>query len=126
MMAGKGLASTMQELTGDLAEIGVADPWVMQDEKTGELRLVHLIADSPALKAGLRPRDVIETIDGAPAAILSRDEAFARIRGKAGTLVQLTVRRGDASFDVGLVREVLTLRTVVRAFATNKEGRIFD
>ena len=119
------LASTIQELTGELADIGVADPWVMQDEKTGELQLVHLIADSPALKAGLRPHDVIETIDGTPAATLSRDEAFARMRGKAGTRVHLTVRRGKAGFDVGLMRELLTQRTVVRAFATNKEGRIF-
>jgi len=119
------LASTIQELTGELADIGVADPWVMQDEKTGELQLVHLIADSPALKAGLRPHDVIETIDGTPAATLSRDEAFARMRGKAGTRVHLTVRRGKAGFDVSLMRELLTQRTVVRAFATNKEGRIF-
>jgi C-terminal processing protease CtpA/Prc len=52
-------------LKGELADIGLADPWVMQDEKTGELQLVHLIADSPALKAGLQPHDVIETIDGA-------------------------------------------------------------
>ncbi len=119
------LASTIQELTGELADIGVADPWVMQDEKTGELQLVHLIADSPALKAGLRPRDAIETIDGTPAATLSRDEAFARMRGKAGTRVPLTVRRGKVGFDVILMRELLTQRTVVRAFATNKEGRIF-
>ena len=119
------LASTIQELTGELADIGVADPWVMQDEKTGELQLVHLIADSPALKAGLRPHDVIETIDGTPAATLSRDEAFARMRGKAGTRVHLTVRRGKAGFDVSLMRELLTQRTVVRAFATSKEGRIF-
>ena len=119
------LASTIQELTGELADIGVADPWVMQDEKTGELQLVHLIADSPALKAGLRPHDVIETIDGTPAATLSRDEAFARMRGKAGTRVHLTVRRGKAGFDVSLMRELLTQQTVVRAFATNKEGRIF-
>src|SRR5258708_171183 len=106
LMSQTELASTIQELTG-------------------ELQLVHLIADSPALKAGLRPHDVIETIDGAPAATLSRDEAFARIRGKAGTLVRLTVRRGNASFDMSLIREMLTQRTVVHTSTTNKEGRLF-
>jgi carboxyl-terminal processing protease len=125
LMSQTELASTLQELKGDLADIGVADPWVTQDEKTGELQLLHLIADSPALKAGMRPHDVIQTIDETPAATLSRDEAFARIRGKAGTLVRLTARRGNASFDLSLTREMLTQRTVVRTSATNKEGRIF-
>jgi carboxyl-terminal processing protease len=125
IMSPSELASTIKELSGELADIGVADPWVMQDEKTGELQLVHLIADSPALKAGLRPHDAIETIDGTPSATLSRDESFARIRGKAGTPVRLTVRRGNTSFDVSLIREALTQRTVVRTFVTNKEGRIF-
>jgi carboxyl-terminal processing protease len=125
LMSQAELASTLQELKGELANIGVADPWVMQDENTGELQLAHLIADSPALRADLRPHDVIETIDGALAATLSRDEAFARIRGKAGTLVRLTVRRANASFDLNLTREMLTQRTVVRTSAMNKEGRTF-
>lgn len=119
------LAGTIQELSGELADIGVADPWVIQDEKTGELELVHLIADSPALKADLRPYDVIETIDGTPTAILSRDQALARLRGKADTLVRLRVRRGNTSFDVSLTRELLTRRTVVRAFAATVQGRVF-
>ena len=125
LMSQTELASTIQELKGELADIGLADPWVVQDEKTGELQLVHLVADSPALKAGLRPQDAIEAIDGALAATLSRDEAFARIRGKAGTAVRLTVRRGNASFDLSLAREMRTQRTVVHTSATSKEGRIF-
>jgi carboxyl-terminal processing protease len=117
------LNSTMQELTGELADIGFADPWLTQDQKTGELEIGHLIADSPALKAGLRPRDVIAAIDGTPTAKLSRDEAFMRIRGQQGTPVRLTVRRSNATFDVSVVREVLTLRTV-RGFARSEHGRI--
>jgi carboxyl-terminal processing protease len=125
VMSSTELASTMQELTGELGDIGVADPWVIQDEKTGELQLVHLIADSPALKAGLRLHDAITSIDGTSTAALTRDEAFARIRGRAGTLVRLTVRREHSRFDVSVVREVLTRRTVVRATTMNKDGRIF-
>ncbi len=117
------LNSTMQELTGELADIGLADPWLTQDQKTGELEIMHLIADSPALKAGLRSHDVIAAIDGTPTTKLCRDEAFMRIRGQPGTPVRLTVRRSNASFDVSVVREVLTLRTV-RAFARGEQGRI--
>jgi carboxyl-terminal processing protease len=125
VMSSTELASTMQELTGELGDIGVADPWVIQEEKTGELQLVHLIADSPALKAGLRPHDAITAIGGTSTAALTRDEALARIRGRAGTPVRLTVRREHTRFDVSVVREVLTRRTVVRATTMNKDGRIF-
>jgi carboxyl-terminal processing protease len=125
LMSQTELASTLQELKGELADIGVADPWVTQDEKTGELQLLHLIANSPALKAGLRPHDVIQTIDETPTTTLSRDAAFARIRGKAGTPVHLTVRRGNASFDLSLMREMLTQQTVVRTSTTNVRGRVF-
>jgi carboxyl-terminal processing protease len=125
LMSQTELAGTLQELKGELADVGVADPWVIQNEKTGAFQLAHLIMDSPAWKAGLRPHDVIEAIDAAPAGTLSRDEAFARIRGKAGTLVRLTIRRGNASFDLSLTRQMLTQRTVVRSSVTNKGERIF-
>src|SRR6202035_4571825 len=124
LMSQTELASTLQELKGELADIGVADPWVAQDPKTGELQLLNLISDSPALKAGLRPHDVIQTIDETPTTTLSRDEALARIRGQAGTPVRLTVRRGNASFDLSLMREMLTQRTVTRTSYTKTERRM--
>ena len=123
LMGSAELNSTMQELTGELADIGLADSWVTQDQNTGELEIGHLIADSPALKAGLRPHDVVAAIGGMPTTKLSRDEAFMRLRGQPGTPVRLTVRRGSASFAVSVVRQVLTLRTV-RGFARSEHGRI--
>ncbi|OLE41855.1 MAG: hypothetical protein AUI36_24450 [Cyanobacteria bacterium 13_1_40CM_2_61_4] len=89
LMGSAELNSTMQELTGELADIGLADPWVTQDQNTGELEIGHLIADSPALKAGLRPHDVVAAIGGMPTNKLSRDEAFMRLRGLPGTPVRL-------------------------------------
>jgi carboxyl-terminal processing protease len=50
LMSQAELASTIQQLTGELADTSLADPWVIQDEKTAVLQLVHLIADSPASK----------------------------------------------------------------------------
>jgi len=48
------LASTVQEFSGQIGGIGLSDPWVALDRKTGRFTILHLIADSPALKAGLQ------------------------------------------------------------------------
>jgi carboxyl-terminal processing protease len=106
------LASTVQEFSGHIGGIGLSDPWVALDRNTGGFTILHLIRDSPALKAGLQPRDVIEAVAGTPTKELSRDEIFMRTRGKAGTRVRLTIRRGNKVFPVVIVRELLTARTV--------------
>jgi carboxyl-terminal processing protease len=118
------LASTVQEFTGQIAGIGLSDPWVALDRNTGEFKILHLIADSPALKTGLQPLDVIQAVEGMPTKNLARDEILMRTRGKAGTGVQLTIRRGNKLFDVVVTRELLTVRTV-RSRITGDPGKHF-
>ena len=66
--------------------IGVlVDSTAAQDPATG-LRIVYVFPGSPALAAGLKPRDVILAVEGDPCA---RPEI---IRGPVGTGVSLTVR----------------------------------
>jgi carboxyl-terminal processing protease len=79
-----------QELTtGEFSGIGV---WL--DVKDGELVVLSVLPNSPALQVGLQPGDVIEAIDGEPVAKMTTDEAVARIKGKTGTDVDLTIDRG--------------------------------
>lgn len=79
-----------QELTtGEFSGIGV---WL--DVKDGDLVVLSVLPNSPALEVGLRPGDVIEAIDGEPVAKMTTDEAVARIKGKTGTDVDLTIERG--------------------------------
>ena len=87
-----------QELTtGKFSGIGV---WL--DVKDGDLIVLSVLPNSPALEVGLRPGDLIETIDGEPVARMTTDEAIARIKGKSGTDVTITVSREveDVSFDI--------------------------
>ncbi len=80
-----------------------------------DCRLVVIapIDGSPADRAGVRPGDVIERIDGASVAGLTVDDSVKRVRGPKGTTVTLTlVRNGGTPFDVPIVRDVITQREV--------------
>ncbi len=68
------------------------------------IKVLRPIADSPAERAGLRSGDVIVKIDDAP--VLSDvDAAIDQMRGPAGTLVKLSVRRPGAERIVDLALE---------------------
>jgi len=57
------------------------------------LVIINPIEDSPALAAGLKPGDVILTVDGATLDGLTPDEARNLVRGPAGTQVKLHIQR---------------------------------
>ena len=78
-------------LSGSYVGIGVQ----LDSTDSDEPRVVTVFHDSPADKAGLRTGDVILEVDGVPAAGSSLDDVVERIRGEAGTAVELTVRAGE-------------------------------
>ncbi|MFH1145791.1 MAG: S41 family peptidase [bacterium] len=61
--------------------------------KKGNLTVVTPLIGSPAEKAGLKAGDVIIGIDGKDAFGIPLDQAIFSIRGRAGTVVKLTVAR---------------------------------
>lgn len=63
-------------------------------DSSGDVEIIAPIAGTPAANAGLKPKDVITTINGASAAGLSPDAAVNKIRGPAGTKVTLGILRG--------------------------------
>jgi carboxyl-terminal processing protease len=72
------------------------------------MTVVSAIAKSPAETAGLRGGDVVTAIDGASVDGLTLDQAVAKVRGKKGTPVVLTIARtGQAPFDLRIVRDTI-------------------
>jgi carboxyl-terminal processing protease len=55
------------------------------------LRVLNVFRGSPAAHAGIRKQDLILSVDGRSIAGLSSDLATSRIKGKAGTKVELEV-----------------------------------
>lgn len=65
-------------------------------DKDGNLVVVAPIAGFPADKAGLKPQDIITTVNGTSTTGMSIDDAVSKIRGKSGTPVTLKVVRDHA------------------------------
>jgi carboxyl-terminal processing protease len=78
----------IEQLSGSFGGIGVE--LVVRD---GNLMVLAPLKDSPAEKAGLKPKDIILKIDDKDATKMTFDEAVSAIRGKPGTSVKLTVIR---------------------------------
>jgi carboxyl-terminal processing protease len=78
----------------------------------------------PAREAGIKPGDVIISIDGRQAATLEFDRAVSLIGGEAGTTVSLTVRRPgeDGPIEFRVVRERLS-KAAVRSRLIPTSGR---
>jgi predicted metalloprotease with PDZ domain len=63
--------------------------------------------NSPASMAGIRPKDLIYSIDGVRTNNLNSDSVFELLSGTPGTTVRLNITRGQSMFNVLLTREDL-------------------
>lgn len=74
------------------------------DLRDGFVTVIAPLAGTPADSAGVAPGDRISAIDGRPTTGLSMDEVQQALRGPNGTLVRLSIDRGET------VSKVFTLR----------------
>ena len=81
--------------------------------ENGVIKVVSPIDDTPASKAGILPGDLIFALDGEPVQGLTLQEAVERMRGKVGTPIKVSIRRGTKDpFDVSLTRETIKVKPV--------------
>ncbi|MGL5033156.1 MAG: S41 family peptidase, partial [Microcystaceae cyanobacterium] len=103
------------DTSGELTGVGIQ---LAQDPKTKELVVIAPIEETPAYRAGVLAKDVIVKINGKPTKGMDVDDAVKLIRGKPGTNVVLTIRRGKKDIDYPLVRAKIEIHPV-RAEAEN-------
>ncbi|MBT2731501.1 S41 family peptidase [Carnobacterium sp. ISL-102] len=75
--------------------------------------IVSPIAGSPAEKAGLQPNDIILKADDQELTGMTLNEAVSHIRGEKGSEVTLTIRRGESTFEVKVVRDTIPVETII-------------
>ena len=85
------------------------------------LRIVTVYPSSPAKRAGLREGDVVTHANGRRLAGLAEGAATALIKGREGTAVTLTLKRGERTFKRRMVRERIEV-PVVQSRIANAGG----
>ena len=88
------------------------------------LRIQTVYPESPAEKAGLRVGDVVTGAANRKLAGLSDEKAIALVKGREGTSVTLTIRRGDRTFKKRVTRARVSVPVVSSRLANAGGTRV--
>tara|TARA_Y100001968_G_scaffold333383_1_gene395890 strand:+ start:20971 stop:22320 length:1350 start_codon:yes stop_codon:yes gene_type:complete len=108
------------DTSGQLMGVGIQ---ISLDKETDNLVVVSPIEGTPAFKAGIKPKDVIVSIDGNKTKGLSIEKAVKLIRGERGTSVTLGVLRNSRLIKFRLIRERIEINTV-KSFVNKTQNGI--
>ncbi len=86
------------------------------------VNITSVFPGSPAELAGLRSGDLISHIDGQAVDDLEANEASRALKGLPDTVVVLTIQRGSVVFDVSVVRKIVSVPTVSKAYIEGNIG----
>jgi carboxyl-terminal processing protease len=92
----------------------------------GNVRVVSLIDDAPAVRAGIKPGDIIIALNGNPVERLSATHMIDQMEGRPNTLVTLTIRRAgvDHALDFSIRRTVIRIKAVKQRLEPGRIGYI--
>lgn len=93
------------------ASFGGIGATIQQNDKS--LSVASVLPGTPAKKAGIQVGDVLTAVNHKSTKGLSVTQAVAKIRGKIGTKVTLTLQRAGKSLDLELTRAKITTETVL-------------
>ncbi len=97
------------DTTGELMGVGIQ---ISLDEVTNQIVVVSPIEGTPAFFAGIKPKDIIVSIDSKPIEGMSIDSTVKLIRGKKGTKVELGIIRDKKLLNISLIRDRIQINVV--------------
>ncbi len=99
---------------------------VSQDVRTGIITIVKPYKEGPAYKAGMLPDDILYKIEGEEVTGKDLSEVVSKIKGKAGTEVNVTIYREGVSdaMDLTIVRQKINIPTIEHEMLENDIGYI--
>ena len=98
-----------QQTSGSFVGIGV---YISPSEEDDHITIIAPIEGSPAEKSGIKAGDKILKVDGKVVSAKNSDEAVSMMKGKKGTEVELTIKRGEQILDVKVTRDKIVSKTV--------------
>ncbi len=105
--------------TGSYTGIGIE-----VDEVGGNVMIVTPIAGSPAARAGIRSGDQIIAVDGIAVEAAHLQDTISRLRGHAGSKVEVTVLRDDDAIEYELSRQIIRMASVHQEFLSPSYGYV--
>ncbi|RDS80239.1 S41 family peptidase [Dyella monticola] len=105
----EGLQELNEDTTGQYGGLGIE---VMEDN--GLLKIVSPIDDTPASRAGIKPGDVITSINGKAVTPDNIDDMFDALRGDPGSKITLGIlhEKADQPVSMSLTRERISMTSV--------------
>ncbi len=98
-----------ETIDGSFSGIGVV---IQTEEGNDYTTVIEVYDDSPAKKAGILVDDMIIKVDGEDVKGKTGSELAALVRGKKGTIVNITVKRNGEEKDLNIKRDVIDLISV--------------
>lgn len=85
---------------------------VEMTSRSGRITVLRVLADNPALRAGIKPGDVITAVDDKSIAGLDLATVVSKIRGPTGSKVKVTIDRDGKMMDFTMARETINNQSV--------------
>ncbi|MCO4769217.1 MAG: S41 family peptidase [Deltaproteobacteria bacterium] len=108
---------TREQTSGEYYGVGISI-----DSNEGGIHIIQPMQGSPAEEAGLLPGDLIVAVDGVRIETAGEDALLAKIKGRRGTIVVLTVQRADAELDFPVRRDQVRTRSVESRLLADGHG----
>jgi carboxyl-terminal processing protease len=108
---------------GDFGGTGIV---IQVDDQTKYIVVENVVPDAPADKAGIQQDDLITSINGVSTKNMPIQNASAKLRGKEGTTVTLTIERDNAALPspVTITRAKIHQLSVYEKMLPNKIGYV--
>lgn len=113
--------SLKEQTSGSFVGIGV---YISPTSDDDYITIVAPIEGSPAEKGGIKSGDKIIKVDDQNVYANDSDKAISMIKGKAGTEVKLTLKRGEEELNLKIKREEIISKSVDSKFLEDGIGYI--
>ena len=111
----------LEDTMGNFVGIGI---YMIQDTESNRIMILSPIKNSPAEKAGIKPGDLIISVNGEECTAEDMTAISTKIKGEQGSTVKLQILRGNETLDFEITRENVIVNPVEGEVLENHIGYI--